>query len=69
MSSLDADLDTPTAATPRCQNNCSVSVRLCDSFRPDEDREQYAAEAPTPRVTIRGSRGPVELWANVRGGL
>ncbi|MFD8483602.1 DUF6228 family protein [Kitasatospora sp. NPDC059673] len=53
MSSHDTDLDTPTAVTVRCQNNRSVSVRLCDSSRPDEDRVQYAVEASAPGLTMR----------------
>ncbi|WP_342777900.1 DUF6228 family protein [Streptomyces hundungensis] len=53
MSSHDAYLGTASAVTVRCQNNRSVSVRLCDSFRPDEDRVQYAIEASAPRLTMR----------------
>ncbi|WP_411105179.1 DUF6228 family protein [Streptomyces sp. cmx-4-9] len=53
MSSRDIDLNTPTAVTVRCQNNRSVSVRLYDSSRPDEDRVQYTVEASAPGLTTR----------------
>lgn len=53
MSPHHTDLDTPTAVTVRCQNDRSVSVRLCDPSQPDGDRVQYAVEASAPGLATR----------------
>jgi hypothetical protein len=53
MNNHDTHPDTPSDVTVRCGSNHSVSVRLCDASRPDEDRVQYAVEAQAPGLTAR----------------
>ncbi|MEV5510166.1 DUF6228 family protein [Streptomyces orinoci] len=53
MSCQDTHLDMSSPVTVSCRDNHSVSVRLCDPSRPDEERVHYAVEAQAPGRALR----------------